>query len=90
MEIKEHFVIWNEPCQLAFYISETSLPFAKCMVENYTIEATSTGSRFTYAVGMQPRFPLSFLESAVTPKFFTTAAFSSSLNSFANSSFVQQ
>ena len=69
MEIKEHFVVWNEPDQMAFYIVETSLPFAKRMVENYTIEETSTGSRFTYAVGMQPRFPLSVLKIAVKPKF---------------------
>lgn len=67
MEIREHFIVWNEPDQMAFYISETSLPFAKCMVENYTIEETSTGSRFTYAVGMQPRFPLSILTFAVKP-----------------------
>ena len=67
MEIKEHFVIWREPYQMAFYVSETSLPFAKRMVENYTIEETSTGSRFTYAVGMQLRFPLSVLKFAAKP-----------------------
>ncbi len=68
MEIKEHFVIWREPFQMAFYISETSLPFAKRMVENYTIEETSTGSRFTYAVGMEVRFPLSVVKFAAKPK----------------------
>jgi uncharacterized protein YndB with AHSA1/START domain len=69
MAIREHFVVWREPHQMAFYISETSLPFAKRMVENYTIEQTSTGSRFTYAVGMQPRFPLSVVKFAVKAKF---------------------
>ena len=68
MEINEHFVIWKEPTQMAFYVSETSLPFAKRMVENYTIEETSTGSRFTYAVGMEVRFPLSVLKFAAKPK----------------------
>lgn len=69
MEITEHFVIWKEPTQMAFYVSDTSLPFARRMVENYTIEETSTGSRFTYAVGMQFRFPLSVLKFAAIPKF---------------------
>jgi len=69
MEIMEHFIEWREPYQMAFYVSETSLPFAKRMVENYTIEETSTGSRFTYAVGMQLRFPLSVLQFAAKPKF---------------------
>ena len=67
MVIKEHFMVWNEPDQMAFYVVETSLPFAKCLVENYTIEETSTGSRFTYAVGIQPRFPLSLLKFAAKP-----------------------
>ena len=69
MEIKEHFVVWREPYQMAFYVSETSLPFARRMVENYTIEETATGSRFTYAVGMQLRFPLSLVPFAAKPKF---------------------
>lgn len=68
MGIKEHFVIWKEPYQMAFYVSETSLPLAKRMVENYTVEETPTGSRFTYAVGMQLRFPLSVLKFAATPQ----------------------
>ena len=68
MQIKEHFVIWEEPYQMAFYVSETSLPFAKRMVENYTIEETSSGSRFTYAVGMDVRFPLSAVKFAAKPK----------------------
>ena len=69
MTIKEHFMIWREPYQMAFYVSETSLPFARRMVENYTIEETATGSRFTYAVGMQLRFPLSLVPFAAKPKF---------------------
>ena len=68
MEINEHFVIWKEPTQMAFYVSETSLPFARRMVENYMIEETSTGSRFTYAVGMEVRFPLSVVKFAAKPK----------------------
>ena len=68
MEIKEHFVTWREPNQMAFYVSETSLPFAKRMVENYTLEEISTGSRFTYAVGMQLRFPLSAVKFAAKPR----------------------
>jgi len=68
MTIREHFMLWNEPTQMAFYVSETSLPFAKRMVENYTIEETTNGSRFTYAVGMQPRFPLSMLKFALKPQ----------------------
>ncbi len=67
MEIKEHFVVWKEPSQMAFYVSETSLPFARRMVENYTIEETATGSRFTYHVGMQLRFPLSVVKFAAKP-----------------------
>ena len=68
MEIKEHFIVWSEPTQMAFYVSETSLPFARRMVENYTIEETATGSRFTYAVGMEVRFPLSIVKFAAKPK----------------------
>ena len=69
MEIKEHFVVWKEPHQMAFYVSETSLPFARRMVENYTVEETAAGSRFTYAVGMQFSFPLSLVAFAAKPKF---------------------
>lgn len=68
MDITEHFVIWREPYQMAFYVSDTSLPFARRMVENYTIEETSAGSRFTYAVGMEVRFPLSVVQFAAKPK----------------------
>ena len=69
MQIREHFITWQAPHQMVFYVSETSLPFAKRMVENYTIEETETGSRFTYAVGMQFRFPLSVVKFAAKPKF---------------------
>ena len=69
MNIKEYFTVWQEPTQMAFYVSETSLPFAKKMIENYTIEETDSGSRFTYAVGMQLRFPLSIVKFAAKPKF---------------------
>ena len=82
MELKEHFVIWKEPYQMAFYVSETSLPFARRMVENYTIEETARGSRFTYAVGMQFRFPLSLVKFAVKPKF--ERMFKDAVVSFAN------
>lgn len=68
MQITEHFVAWKEPEQMAFYVSETSLPFARRMVENYTIEETESGSRFTYAVGMEVRFPLSAVKFAARPK----------------------
>jgi len=68
MEITEHFIAWSEPAQMAFHVSETSLPFARRMVENYTIEGTATGSRFTYAVGMELRFPLSVVKFAAKPK----------------------
>jgi len=68
MQIKEHFIVWSEPTQMAFYVSETSLPFARRMVENYTIVETSAGSRFTYAVGMELRFPLSVVKFAAKPK----------------------
>ena len=69
MQIREHFILWEEPRQMAFYVSETSLPFAKKMIENYTIEETDSGCRFTYAVGMQFRFPLSMVQFAARPKF---------------------
>ena len=69
MKITEHFTVWKAPYQMAFYVSETSLPFAKRMVENYTIEETDSGSRFTYAVGMQLRLPLSLVPFAARPKF---------------------
>lgn len=69
MQICEHFTVWREPYQMAFYVRETTLPFAKKMVENYIIEETASGSRFTYAVGMQLRFPLSLVKFAARPKF---------------------
>lgn len=64
---------------MAFYVSETSVPFARRMVENYTVEETSTGTRFTYSVGMQLRFPLSIVKFAAKPifeKMFRDAAVS--------------
>ena len=67
MQITEHFIVWNPPYQMAFYVSETSLPFARRMVENYNIEETSSGSRFTYDVGLEFRFPLSLVKFAARP-----------------------
>ena len=69
IKLTEHFFIWQEPWQMAFFVSETSLPFARRMVENYTVEETPTGSRFTYAVGMELRFPLSWLKFAARGNF---------------------
>ena len=54
---------------MAFYVSETSLPFARRMVENYVVEETTGGSRFTYSVGMELRFPLSLVKFIARPIF---------------------
>ena len=69
IKLKEYFFAWEPPHQMAFYVSETSLPFARRMVENYVVEETTGGSRFTYSVGMELRFPLSLVKFIARPIF---------------------
>lgn len=69
MAIDEHFIRWDKGVRMAFYISATSMPFAKKMVEDYRIEATEKGSRFTYAVGLQLRTPLQVLTPVFNASF---------------------
>ena len=67
--IDEHFIRWDEGERMAFYISAKSIPLAKKMVEDYRIEATEKGSRFTYAVGLQMRTPLKVLTPVFNASF---------------------
>jgi len=74
--IVEHFIHWEPHKRFSFYVKETTMPFAKIMVEDYIIEPTQNGSRFTYKVGMTPLWTISwapFLAKPIFSKMFRDA-----------------
>lgn len=55
--VEEHFFIWEQNEQLAFYFTGMSLPLTNALVEDYRLTPLGNHrSQFTYTVGLEPSF----------------------------------
>lgn len=58
LTIDEHFFRWEADRRFSFYLTSQSLPMVHALAEDYLLEPTPNGSRFTHTVAMEPRLPL--------------------------------
>ena len=58
MTVNEHFFIWDEGKRYAFYVETADRGMLRRFAEDYQVEKTATGSRFTWTVAIeaQPKF----------------------------------
>jgi uncharacterized protein YndB with AHSA1/START domain len=52
--VRERFFRWDEGHRKTFYVTEADRPLLKRFGEDYLVEPTATGSRFTWTVAMEP------------------------------------
>jgi hypothetical protein len=52
--IHERFFRWEEGSRKSFYAVELSRPLLRSFAEDYLVEKTSTGSRFTWTIALEP------------------------------------
>lgn len=58
MAVREHFFLWEEGKRYAFYVQEANRSLMLRFAEDYVIEATPDGSRFTWTIALEPRSAL--------------------------------
>jgi hypothetical protein len=54
MGFRERFFRWDEGERKSFYGYEASRPLLRAFAEDYLVEKTPTGSRFTWTIAMEP------------------------------------
>jgi hypothetical protein len=54
MALRERFFRWEEGSRKSFYAVEANRPLLRRMAEDYLVEKTPTGSRFTWTIAMEP------------------------------------
>ena len=55
LTVDERYFIWEEGRRKAFYVAESSLPLFRRFAEDYVVEETPTGSRFTWTIAAEPK-----------------------------------
>jgi hypothetical protein len=78
MTVNERFFLWDEGTRYAFYVESASRGLLRRFAEDYVVEKTPTGSRFTWSIAIeaQPKFarlvalggPLNKLSFGQTPR----------------------
>lgn len=78
MTLNERFFLWDEGKRYAFYVESANRGFLRRFAEDYLVEKTATGSRFTWTIAIepQPKFarlvslggPLNKLSFSMTPR----------------------
>ena len=58
MTVRERFFIWDEGTRYAFYVESANRPVIEKFAEDYLVEKTETGSRFTWTIAIEaaPRY----------------------------------
>jgi hypothetical protein len=58
MTVNERFFLWEEGVRFAFYVESANRAVIKAFAEDYVVEKTETGSRFTWTIAIeaQPRY----------------------------------
>ena len=54
MTVRERFFRWDEGHRKTFYVTEADRPLLRRFGEDYMVEATPGGSRFTWTIAMEP------------------------------------
>ena len=54
MTVRERFFLWDEGTRYAFYVESANRSMIKSFAEDYLVEKTSTGSRFTWTIAIEP------------------------------------
>jgi hypothetical protein len=75
MTLNERFFRWEEGSRYSFYVESATRGFLRTFAEDYLIEKTPTGSRFTWTMAIEPQPKYARLIAASGP--LTKLAFSS-------------
>jgi hypothetical protein len=54
MAVRERFFRWEEGSRKSFHGVEANRPLLRRMAEDYLVEKTESGSRFTWTIAMEP------------------------------------
>ena len=54
MAVRERFFRWDEGHRKSFYAYEANRPLLRAFAEDYLVEQTANGSRFTWTIAMEP------------------------------------
>jgi hypothetical protein len=55
MTLNERFFDWDEGTRYAFYVESANRGFLRRFAEDYLVEKTPSGSRFTWTVAIEPQ-----------------------------------
>jgi hypothetical protein len=55
MRLRERFFRWDEGQGYSFFVEQANRPFFIRFAEDYVIEKTPAGSRFTWTIALEPR-----------------------------------
>ncbi|MBX7430828.1 SRPBCC family protein [Mycobacterium sp. Y57] len=76
--VHERFYRWDEGSGYAFYVYEANVPLFRRFAEDYRVEPDGAGTRFTWAVAIEPvrlaRLPFALLAPVVKAGFGRMAA----------------
>lgn len=67
----ERFILWEDHRRFAFVFVSTSVPAFKSFAEDYVLEPTAGGCRFTWRVGWAPRWFVSPIAGRVNAQLTT-------------------
>jgi uncharacterized protein YndB with AHSA1/START domain len=67
MTVHEHFFRWDDGRRKSFYVEEANHRMLKRFAEDYLVEATPGGSRFTWTIALEPLPSTALLVRASDP-----------------------
>lgn len=68
LKLREQFFVWDETkMRHAFYVTHTSLPVFESFAEDYLVEPTPAGCRFTWTFALKAKRGLSLPVAATQP-----------------------
>jgi hypothetical protein len=57
IRIDERYFIWEDGRRTAFYVTSANVPLFRRFAEDYLVEPTTDGCRFTWVFAVEPRAP---------------------------------
>lgn len=58
MRLREEFFRWEEGRRHSFWVTQSSVPLFRRFAEDYLVEPTATGCRFTWTFAFEPAKPI--------------------------------